>query len=294
VVNEIVQVLRSALHTQDAPRKRLRLIHILVGDGIRSNNLAARMTLQYFRDHAVSLRLRYSLVVWMCASHQVNLVIKYAICGEDAHRADQVCGACSRFYKYLVPDYIVEFAFSLKKHVVDNLQIERDAPAQEVDAHRRRTELLQQLYGTRVIPDSLKSLFNLGLGSFRHCAADGDADATIKAGAYHTLYKLVLRIESKPVWSRMFLFADCVYGLLRIFLLKIPLDVFSTGVTQPRPENQKRLQRLWGFLNDEGMQAHLKKVTLCLQVSMVVTWPLCDVSCLASLHLITRLPSCLG
>ena len=66
----------------------------------------------------------YAVVVWRCASHQINLIVAVAIVGElvsDPLDTCDVCAAFSRLYKHLIPMYVEGFAHMLNKHLMDTL-----------------------------------------------------------------------------------------------------------------------------------------------------------------------------
>ena len=86
------------------------------GDGIGTNDAAARVLLKHMWEFADSFGIQYFLIVILCASHQSNLVVAAAICGgrhvKDPTKNNQICAACSRFYKHLLVDYSEEFAMA--------------------------------------------------------------------------------------------------------------------------------------------------------------------------------------
>ena len=93
-----------------------RCIHLLTGDSVRTNDNAARRLLQHMRSWAPQHRMLYTLIVWLCASHQANLVVLVAICGglvKDATKNDTICVACSRLCRHLMVDYSEEFSKAL-------------------------------------------------------------------------------------------------------------------------------------------------------------------------------------
>jgi hypothetical protein len=115
------------------------LIHILVGDGLNTNEAAARILLSWVRRDSLEHRLRYFVLVVKCANHQTNLSLgsavsgRAALCGAEntlafaggnfdarlqANRPDgphrSVCGAIVRFFKFLVSDYYSDFCANLQ------------------------------------------------------------------------------------------------------------------------------------------------------------------------------------
>ena len=100
----------------------MRLIHCLVGDGIYTNNAAARLLWSWAA--AAPVAPHYRLLVFTCSTHAANLVVRTAIC-DDARNADShlLVATCVRFFKYLMPEYAAEFAARLRAHVDARLQL---------------------------------------------------------------------------------------------------------------------------------------------------------------------------
>ena len=156
-------------------------------------------------------------------------------------------------FKYLIPDYVEDYAFNLRRWVVDSLRIVRDVhvETEEELAIRQRFEGLVRLYGPEVFPPDLVAFFNMGVGQFA-TRVDGAADEHhVQSRAYSLLYKHILKVEDKPIVTRFWLFASCVYTLLRMNVMQIPMDIFSTRVAT-RTDNQKRITRVKDYLSDAG------------------------------------------
>ena len=108
-------------------------------------------------EFADSQGIQYFLIVILCASHQSNLVVAAAICGgmrvKDPTKNNQICAACSRFYKHLLVDYSEEFAMALWTFVECAVVL---VLASDVDVvQKERTENLRKLYGDSVLPSDL-------------------------------------------------------------------------------------------------------------------------------------------
>ena len=109
-------------------------IHILVGDGVSTNQAAAARLLQWIRNVPLPSPLRYLLVLAKCSNHQINLALSSVVCGKSAMLSvraigkfaqlssaqrdaecrrstahKNVCGAIVRLFKYLVSDYYQHF-----------------------------------------------------------------------------------------------------------------------------------------------------------------------------------------
>ena len=125
-----------------SPATRPWFVHILVGDGVSTNEAAAKILLAWVRARPLPHGLRYFVIVVKCGNHQVNLAMASAVSGraalagaenslplvanpfglrpqanraEAAHRS--VCGAIVRFAKYLVSDYYMGFCANLQDSV---------------------------------------------------------------------------------------------------------------------------------------------------------------------------------
>lgn len=109
-VDEVLRVCKKAV--QDRGARRAKIIHLMVGDGIPTNEAAAKRLLhQYSIKKAWGPEVQYRLLVWKCASHQSNLVVLVAIAGRmvaDAVEQDDLCGrwmdvrGCVKFFPTVV------------------------------------------------------------------------------------------------------------------------------------------------------------------------------------------------
>ena len=161
----IMESLVAGIPVEHRGSTKVRLIHLLTGDAIPNNEAAAKRVLEYFFRNARRLGLRYAILVFKCSSHQSNLVVQVAICGKILTKVLEVnalCGTCSRLFKYLMSDYLEDFASALKKEVVANLSIvEEDDVSADTLMHRKHSKDMQQLYGEDVLPDELLALFKV-------------------------------------------------------------------------------------------------------------------------------------
>ena len=86
--------------------RRARVIHVVVGDGIPTNDAAMRKMLCAIKQElslATSV-IRYSLIGIICSSHIANLTTHVAIVGDLVARPadnDLLVGNCVRWFKYL-------------------------------------------------------------------------------------------------------------------------------------------------------------------------------------------------
>ena len=255
----------------------VRLIHCLVGDGIFTNAAAARLLWSWAA--AAPVAPNYRLLVFTCSTHAANLVVRTAIC-DDARNADShpLVATCVRFFKYLMPEYAAEFAARLRAHVEARLQVHLSAPLPAVVA---QWVGLQELYGKRVIPDSLCSLVNGAPGVLEHWvgavgrssgspAARGSRQSLVADVALE-VERRCLRSEERPVITRFWLFEGCVQTLFRWKLLDLPAaDVLQTGAQQ-RANNQKRIARVRKYLEAEDARFQLALACLCLRLTSLAT-----------------------
>ena len=113
------------------------MVHILVGDGVATNEAAARRLLTDMKDEGI---VQYNLLLWHCSAHQSNLVCHVAICGElvkDPAKSNRLCACASRLYKHLSQYVTEECALVV-------------ATADEQAAHMANLMELQTLYESMV------------------------------------------------------------------------------------------------------------------------------------------------
>lgn len=127
-------------------------------------------------------------------------------------------------------------------------------------------DLLQQ-YGEDIFPTHLCALLNVDVRKLRHRCSPGTSLPSINGELFALLYKLVCVVESKPVVTRCWTFFPAINALARCKLLGLPDWLFSSGATQPRPENERRLVRFRTLWQEAGTDKHLRSVTLCLRLA---------------------------
>ena len=135
---------------------RVKVVHLMVGDGIGTNEDAATRVLhRYALARGPESKINYRLLVLKCASHQANLAVLVAICGrlgKDVAEADELSGILSRMYKFLLPSYLDEFAALLRNKVVDTFVLHNDVDSVQAKAFQEQTVRLVALYGEHVLP----------------------------------------------------------------------------------------------------------------------------------------------
>lgn len=244
VTDEVLDCCRSALAATN--HKSMRCLHILVGDGVGTNeNVAKRLWRHYQEAHPPGALIDYRLVVLKCASHQSNLAVLVAIAGrlvKDAAENDELCACLSRMYKYILPSYLAEFTAALRSSVLESFQLHHDMDSEETAAHQRNTERLVALYGDRVLPPEVTMVRNRDIAKMEHVAPLGAEAGPIMKRMFEVLERQALIVEEKPIVTRFFLFAPCAFALLRMQLLGLPGTLLSAGKLAPAAENAKRIK----------------------------------------------------
>ena len=153
IISEVLELVAQGLKINANGAERVRVLHLVTGDGINTNENALKRMYYYVTKLLAGQPIRYFLLAWRCASHQANLVVLVAICGklmDDPVENNPICANCVRLYKYLIPDYCEEFAASLRLHVVNCLELVADAPGNWKDDLRKHSNDMQALYGPDV------------------------------------------------------------------------------------------------------------------------------------------------
>eukprot|EP00434_Breviolum_minutum_P002808 symbB.v1.2.002468.t1/scaffold99.1/size346285/24 len=243
--------------------KPLNVLHLVTGDGIKTNGAAIARVFYYFhnlwprRD-----RILYRVVNWKCASHRANLAVQFVVCGRS--RDSDLRANCSRLYKYIMPQYADEIGANLRTFILENLQLEHE----EVSGLEDRVDYaLLNLYGHGVIPFELVQFLNHDIQRLVHRCPAGTNLAAARGELFAQLYKLVCRVETHPVVTRMWTFTNCIWAMLLCKLLGLPNYIFSTSAVQLRPENERRMQRFRIWWQKPETSSHLRTVSLCLRLT---------------------------
>ena len=140
------------------------LVHIVVGDGVGTNEAAAKVVLAWSQQEPFPNALRYLLVVVKCASHQSNLVTASAVSGGAAVLGGRssvpmggvsgfaernACGAIVRLFKFLMTDYAADFAANLQDWVG---RLGACPPSIQREMAAEKWRKLETLYGPGVCP----------------------------------------------------------------------------------------------------------------------------------------------
>ena len=111
------------------PPADLWLLHVMVGDGIGTNEAAAKRLWACIKERGLGPRVRYLLMVIVCGTHQAGLVAKSAVTGRAAAAAargqlyEDIAGVTVRLFKFLINDYFDQFVLSINEWIFRELQI---------------------------------------------------------------------------------------------------------------------------------------------------------------------------
>ena len=252
---------------------QITLVHVITGDSIATNDLAARMVWAFMSHWCATLRVVYLIVAILCASHMANLCVGVALSGgqvQNPSRNCTICCATSRLFRHLMVSYSEEFGKGLWKWIEQNVKL---LPRARMDPTLlAQSRNLQSLYGQAALPDDLLAAFNGGLSEPVHIV---DSDETslqdVRCLFYDKMYKHCVVVDEHPVQTRMFTFVTCVNIMLRYRLLNLPSSVFSVHSVQPAPENAKRLKGFCAFHESSSEGQKLKASCLALQLTALAT-----------------------
>ena len=287
VLRPVGQAISEAL---DCPPHAQRpwLVHCLVGDGVSTNEAAAKILLAALRREPLPGGLTYFLVAVKCSSHQANLAVGTSVSGRAAligaasaaqgartstFAGKSVCGAVVRLFKYLVSDYEEEFMSNLQGLV----QRLRARPAHPRSAELRQASMaLRELYGSGVIPDALLDICNGGVAEWTHVVEDAAAIApgyleSKRDDLLRLLRKRILVVDEQPTLTRMFTFTGHLECLLLIRFLNLLPDLIQMRATQPRQRSRKRIDKVLAFMSAGDTDQYLRRTCLALQLVGHVT-----------------------
>ena len=283
-------------------QQELWFCHVLVGDGISTNEAAARIELKDVECRLLPVGMKYSLVVVKCANHQASLSISSAVRGRASklgHASSAavgasddpvvaktaayaspghgplVCGTIVRLFKYLICDYYSGFLSSLEA-LVSQLEVKRDIAAALPNDSARWNDLAL-LYGLDVLPAELRRLLNRGCRTWVHVVpdsrvADLEADPVeygraVRQKLLSCLRKALLAVDEHPTLSRMFTFTEHVHRMLLLHLLGLHGDVFKLPYVVPRDHNKKRLDKIHAFWAHHETPQYLRRTSVSLQLT---------------------------
>ena len=243
----VLDAIVAGLRMHPGRPRQVRVIHLLVGDAVGTNEAAAKRALAYFKSGRHGLPVKYSLVVFRCSGHQCNLVVLVVIAESLVSKPIQnngLCGTCVRLYKYLMPSCLFQFEAALRNYVVSNVTLCHDVDSHEAATFQQEANKLFALYGDGVLPPDLRKMYNRNLKKPEHLVSDTRTIEEIRAAFYDVLYRRRFIIDETPVVTRMFTFTDCCWALLRLDLLGLPCELFSIHSMKMSDEGSKRLRRV--------------------------------------------------
>ena len=88
--------------------------------------------------------------------------------------------------------------------------------------------------------------------------------------SHHIVTKLLV-VDEHPVVTRFWTFRGGVDRMLPFSLLRVALVVLQLPTKNPRPQNQRRLRVVRGFLSDPVSVQYLRRTSLCLQLIGLAT-----------------------
>ena len=250
------------------------LVHVLIGDGIGTNEAAAKRLWACFQSQRLGRHVRYFLLLLRCGTHQVGLAAKNAVVGRAAKVAggalnDELVGCAVRLFKYVICDYFDDLCRSVHEWVLRDLRV---LPQSEADAAAHaRTVGLRSLYTAHVLPDELMSLWNNGLHSMTHVVPAGhDPEAerpTLVARFAKFIIDNLLHVDSAPTLTRFFTFRGCTDRMTTMEMIGMVADTIKVKSVIPRKENQKRIKRIHAFFKHEDAQQTLRRASLNFQLT---------------------------
>ena len=295
VLSAVTAALAPSFADSSAGLARPWLTHILLGDGLSTNQAAARRVLAHVRRHGLAAGFRYLLMVIKCCNHQVNLGIGSAVEGRAvgaatecsrsfrtlspqqqalARKSDSAhhiaTGAIVRLFKYLVSDYEADFVANLSD-LVHTLR--RAEPSPQRSQALLQWKNLEILYGGSVFPPGLLSFLNGGLGDWSTDltaalapTATGpttsvDPLSQVRDGLLLLLRRRVLVVDEKPTLSRMFTFKGHLDCCLLLHFLDIVQALFRLR-GNPRAQSQRRLAKVQSFFRREDTGQYLRRTSL--------------------------------
>ena len=248
----------------------VRFVHVLTGDSVGTNDNASRRLFHHFQQEESRLGIKYRLIVVKCASHQANLVVQVAVVGPSVKNPiddNLLCGTCSRLFKYLIPDYLEEFSYNLREHVLRRFSLKHDEDSPECIQARAHSQNLKDLYGPGVFPETLVRILNRDITKLEHVGSENTDRSTMVGKLFQLLVHFILKVENHPVVTRFFLFMECVFSMLLIDVLGIPGDIFTLSMTNPQRQNVKRLKLVAAYFASPTARQDLRKAALCLQLT---------------------------
>ena len=205
-------VAASVLPQPQAKMPEVWVIHIIIGDGIATNEKAGKILWSCIAQEQLNPGTRYFLLILKCATHQTGLSAKSSVIGRSAATGagggelyKTITGVASRLFKFLICDYFEEFVFSVREWVVHKLVVQ-SAEEEENVAATSAAKALQRLYTEHVVPRDMLRLWNNGFGCMRHRLEPGENPDEERPRVVNDfvqwIVKHLLHVDSHPTLSR--------------------------------------------------------------------------------------------
>ena len=253
---------------KESSQRRLRVVHIVVGDGAPTNESAVKRMWRAYSTFKPDV-LRYKVLCLKCASHRANLCVQVAICKtlvRNPSKNNMLVGTCIRLFKYVLDSYHAEFVYSLRQYILSNLVVFSDRDQIPSDS---RTAAYLQLYGQDVLPPSLIQVLNVCVSKLAHLREGQASRDECCALVAAELAKQLLPVHDKPTPTRFFLFSACVNTILRMLLLNLPPSVWmKLREVCPQKQNGKRMQQILTYFTLPETGADVRRAALCLRLTM--------------------------
>ena len=285
-IGGITPAIGGGLAAVGRARKEVFFVHIIIGDGIATNEAAAKI-LNALRVQGAFAGVRYMLLLGKCGTHQSALSAKHGVVGRAAAGAaasagegkefEDVVATATRLFKYLVPDYYEDIKSSAEAWVRDHVDIVPFQPhaASSASDGQPSAANLQLLYTKRVIPDALLQLWQSSLGGRVQTMLREGENMTAGRHRIHQewmeyLTKYLMRVDAHPTLTRFFSFRCCVDNMLAMSLLDFPCAGGFSVKNSARDESQKRLRRVLSFFSKSPAWQALRRANLVLQLTAAV------------------------
>ena len=253
------------------------VIHVLIGDGIATNEKAAKILWACIEQQQLSPGTRYFLLVLKCVTHQTGLSAKSSVIGRSAATGagggelyKTITGVASRLFKYVICDYFEEFVFSVREWVVQKLVVQSAVEEEDIAA-TSAAKALQRLYTEHVVPQDMLRLWNNGFGCMRHRLKPGEDPIEERPRVVNDfvqwIVKHLLHVDSHPTLSRFFTFRGCVDRMLTMSFIDMPKHAFKVRTMKPRQENQKRIRAVESFFKHAEAPQTLRRTCLAFQLT---------------------------
>ena len=256
------------------------LVHLVIGDAIPTNDAAARVIWASITNNPLGRGIKHFMLTVKCMTHQAGLAARSGVEGFSASTAgpkqgnDNVPGAATRLFKYLINDYYEEFTTNVATYVATRLHVvSQDEADRTLLGRGQDVNNLREVYTDHVIPDEMQDLWNVGANDLVHRLASGsDADALASRPALvnrfaNFIVKRLLTPDEHPTITRFFTFRQVIDAMLTMDIIGLPQHLLKLSTMKPQEENQKRLKLLQGFFSSPEAKQALRRASLVLQLT---------------------------